>query len=89
MFGFGITEIITIIVVIIVLVNPRDLPVIVRKTGKIYGSIMKQINGVRKSFTTFEEEVKTAASFSEDEIFVNRKKRAGSSGPKSFKTKIK
>lgn len=58
MFGFGITEIITLIIVIIVLINPRDLPGIVRKIGKIYGSIMKQINGVRKSFAKFEEEIK-------------------------------
>lgn len=61
MFGFGITEIITVIIVIIVLVNPKDLPVIVRKIGKIYASIMKQMNAVRKDFHNFEEEVRTAS----------------------------
>lgn len=85
MFGFGITEIITLIIVMIVLVNPRDLPVIVRKIGKIYGSLMKQINGARKSFANFEEEIKTAADFSEDEVFVSKKK-TGQKRSEGFKT---
>jgi Sec-independent protein translocase protein TatA len=74
MFGFGITEIITLLIVIIVLVNPRDIPALVRKMGRVYGSVMRQMNGIRKNFARFEEEIKTVASFDEDEIFDYKRK---------------
>ena len=59
MFGLGVSEIITLAIVIIVLLNPKDLPIIVRKIGKIYGRIMRQINGIKKAFYDFEQELKT------------------------------
>lgn len=59
MFGLGFSEIITLAIVIIVLLNPKDLPIIVRKIGKIYGKIMRQINGIKKSFNDFEQELKS------------------------------
>jgi Sec-independent protein translocase protein TatA len=57
MFGFGITETITLIIVILVLINPKDLPLIVRKIGTIYAKIMRQINILRKAYSNFENEV--------------------------------
>ena len=59
MFGFGIPEIITVLIVAIVLINPRDLPVILRRIGKIYGRVMRQVNGMRKTYGAFENEVKS------------------------------
>ncbi|MDC7246112.1 MAG: hypothetical protein PQJ47_09425 [Sphaerochaetaceae bacterium] len=61
MFGFGITETITLVIVILVLINPKDLPVIVRKLGNIYARIVKQINILKKSYSDFEQEVDTVA----------------------------
>ncbi|MGD1822742.1 MAG: Sec-independent protein translocase subunit TatA/TatB [Pleomorphochaeta sp.] len=58
MFGFGISEIFTLIIVIVLLLNPKDLPKIVRKLGKIYGNIMRQVNQVKKSYHKFEEDLK-------------------------------
>ena len=58
MFGLGLSEIFTIIVVAIVILNPKDLPVLVRKIGKIYAVIMRQVNGLKKAYADFEEEVK-------------------------------
>ncbi|MGH4036469.1 MAG: hypothetical protein ACRQFF_01310 [Sphaerochaeta sp.] len=58
MFGLGLSEIFTVLVVAIVLLNPKDLPVIVRKIGKIYAKIMRQVNGIKRAYYEFEEEVK-------------------------------
>lgn len=59
MFGLGTTEIIVIAVVAVILINPKDLPVIVRKIGKMYGTVMRHFNGARKTFGQFENEVKS------------------------------
>ena len=40
MFGLGFWEIVAIIVVVVVVVRPRDLPSFVRKLGRIYGRIL-------------------------------------------------
>jgi len=61
MFGFGITETITLVIVVLVLINPKDLPIIVRKLGNIYAKIMKQINILRKSYSDFEDEIDTVS----------------------------
>ena len=65
MFGFGITEVITLVIVIIVLINPKDLPVIVRRVGKIYGMVIREINRVRKTFNQFENEVKSVTDLTD------------------------
>ncbi len=61
MFDFGISETITLVIVILVLINPKELPAIVRKIGQIYGQIMKQINAVKRTYSDFEKEVDTVA----------------------------
>jgi sec-independent protein translocase protein TatB len=66
MFGLGTSEIIIIVIVALVLINPKDLPRIVRKIGKIYGKVMREINGVRKTYGQFEKEVKYLADFTEE-----------------------
>ncbi|MDC7235135.1 MAG: hypothetical protein PQJ58_18015 [Spirochaetales bacterium] len=81
MFGFGISEIITLLIVFIVLINPKDLPLLVRKIGKTYGAVMKQINTVRKSWQNYEEEIRKTADLSMEDPLIfssegseNRKK---------------
>ncbi len=58
MFALGLSEIFTIFIVIIVVLNPKDLPIIVRKVGKTYAKIMQQINQLKKSYQKFEEDLK-------------------------------
>ncbi|MCY1151383.1 MAG: hypothetical protein PQJ49_05995 [Sphaerochaetaceae bacterium] len=58
MFGLGLSEIFTIIIVIIVVLNPKDLPIIVRKIGKTYAKIIQQLNQIKKSYQKFEEDLK-------------------------------
>lgn len=67
MFGLGIAEIITVLIVILVLFNPKDLPAIVRTVGRVYGSVMKQLNGVRKTYGQFEKELKSLTDFNNEE----------------------
>lgn len=66
MFGFGASEIVVIVIVLIVLVKPQDLPGISRKVGKIYGTIVKQLNVIKRTFKNFEDEIETLSKV-EDE----------------------
>lgn len=59
MFGIGVSEIITIIIVLLVIINPKDLPKITRKAGNIYANIMRQINRLRKTYKEFSDEIET------------------------------
>jgi len=78
MFGLGLSEIITLAIVIIVVLNPRDLPIIVRKIGKTYAKIMQQVNQLKKSYKKFEEDLQIE-ELNDIEIvkpqFKNRKKK--------------
>lgn len=57
MFGIGLSELIAIGVVIILLVNPKDLPRISRKAGALYASCIRQWNGFKRSIKEFEKEI--------------------------------
>jgi len=57
MFGFGFSEVITLCIVVIVLLNPKDLPKIMHKLGKLYARIMREFNGARKTYHEFEKEI--------------------------------
>ena len=48
MFGLGITEIFVIVVIIIVVVRPEDLPGFFRSIGKSYGEVKKTANEAKK-----------------------------------------
>lgn len=61
MFGLGFSEIVVITIVLLVLVNPKELPAIARKSGKVYSRIMREFNGFKKTFKEFENEVKELA----------------------------
>ena len=66
MFGFGFSEIITILIVLIILINPKDLPKIAKKAGKIYATFVRQLNGVKRTFKDFTDEVETLSSIEEN-----------------------
>lgn len=57
MFGLGVSEIVIIAIVIIVLVHPKDLPDLSRKAGRLYASVMRQINDARRTFKDLEKEI--------------------------------
>jgi sec-independent protein translocase protein TatB len=67
MFGLGISEIVVIVIVTLLLVNPKELPGLARKAGTLYSRIMREINGLRKTFTEFEDEVKELSNLESQE----------------------
>jgi len=60
MFGFGFSEAITLIIVAVILISPKDFPRIVRLVGNAYGRIIRQVNRAKEIYSEFEEEVKIA-----------------------------
>lgn len=67
MFGIGFSEIVTILIVLLVIINPKDLPSIARKAGKIYAAIMKQINGIKRAFKNFSDELEMLSKSDEND----------------------
>lgn len=57
MFGIGTTELIVILFVAVILINPRELPKLMRKAGNIYARGMRQWNGFRKSMRELQREI--------------------------------
>jgi len=41
MFGFGLSEFIVIVILLIILVKPEELPSVMRKIGEIYGQLRR------------------------------------------------
>lgn len=61
MFGLGISECITILLVMIVIINPKDLPKISKKIGYFYGSCVKHWNGFKKTIALIDKEIEDYA----------------------------
>lgn len=75
MFGLGLSEICTIIIVIVIVLNPKDLPLIVRKLGKIYATIMREVNHLKQSYKNFEEDIKITDFEELEDLNLKSKKR--------------
>ena len=41
MFGLGLSEIILVIIVLIIIINPKDYPIIIRKVSKSYQQLLE------------------------------------------------
>jgi sec-independent protein translocase protein TatB len=74
MFGFGFSEILTVVIVALVLINPKDLPKIMRKFGEFYGKMRDQLNGIKEQFNTFDRDVKYLTEIESPEEIVPWKK---------------
>ncbi len=59
MFGFSMSEILVISIVILVFVNPKDLPKFIYQVGKIFGQLQKAYQEMVKEIKKIEQEVKT------------------------------
>jgi Sec-independent protein translocase protein TatA len=58
MFGFSMSEIIVIGIVVLVFVNPKDLPKFIYHIGKIYGQLQGAYQQMVSEFKRIENEVK-------------------------------
>ena len=69
MFGLGFCEIIGILVVALILVNPRELPKLVRKIGAAYGKMTHHYRSMIRMIREAESEMKYSTDEKvEDEI---------------------
>ena len=52
----GWSEILVIVVLTIIIVGPKDIPVVLRKVGSWIGSLKRYINNIQKEMSVFERE---------------------------------
>ena len=52
----GWSEILVIVVLTIIIVGPKDIPVVLRKVGSWIGSLKRYINNIQKELSVFERE---------------------------------
>ena len=52
----GWSEILVIVVLTIIIVGPKDIPVVLRKVGSWIGSFKRYINNIQKELSVFERE---------------------------------
>ena len=57
MFGFSLAELIIVLIIIIIFVNPKDLPEIAHFLGRAYYRIRKFFNEIKKQFSEVEKEI--------------------------------
>jgi len=52
----GWSEILIIVVLTIIIIGPKDIPVVLRKVGSWIGSFKRYINNIQKELSVFERE---------------------------------
>ena len=52
----GWSEILVIVVLTIIIIGPKDVPVVLRKVGSWIGSLKRYINNIQKELSVFERE---------------------------------
>ena len=52
----GWSEILVIVVLTIIIIGPKDIPVVLRKVGSWIGSFKRYINNIQKELSVFERE---------------------------------
>ena len=52
----GWSEILVIVVLTIIIIGPKDIPVVLRKVGSWIGSFKRYINNIQKELSVFESE---------------------------------
>ena len=68
MFGIGIAEILVVLVLVLVLINPKDLPKIARKLGSLYRKFRDVRDKVNQEVREVEREIRKPFEESANEI---------------------
>ena len=58
-------EILVVVVLAILVIGPKDFPIVIRKMGNWIGSIKRYFNEIQKDVTNFEENVEEDLSIKE------------------------
>ena len=69
-------EILIIVVLAIIIIGPKDIPVVLKKMGSWVPSIKRYISEIQKDITNIEEDIQKEISFKDDYInkFKDKKK---------------
>ena len=67
-------EILVVIVLAILVIGPKDFPLVIRKIGTWTGSIKRYFTVIQKEFSSTQESIKEEFSFEEEDIIKNKKK---------------
>tara|TARA_B110000438_G_scaffold209879_2_gene201813 strand:+ start:753 stop:992 length:240 start_codon:yes stop_codon:yes gene_type:complete len=59
-------EMLIVVVLAIIIIGPKDFPIVVRKIGKVTGSIKKYFSDIQKDVTDFQDTI-------EEEISIEKK----------------
>tara|TARA_B100000959_G_scaffold163711_2_gene171609 strand:+ start:41 stop:280 length:240 start_codon:yes stop_codon:yes gene_type:complete len=66
-------EILVVIVVAILVIGPKDFPIVIRKIGNWTGSIKKYFSEIQKDITETQESFTEEISFEEKKVIKNKK----------------
>ena len=58
-------EILIVVVLAIIIIGPKDFPVVIRKIGKFTGSIKKYFSDIQKDVTDFQDSIEEEISIEE------------------------
>ena len=58
-------EILIIVMLAILIIGPKDFPIVIRKIGKFTGSIKKYFSDIQKDVTDFQDSIEEEASIEE------------------------
>ena len=78
MFGIGFSELVVIVLAAIILIRPSDLPAVVRKLGRAYGSLKRTIRELTEIKDAFMRQVEAAAVLEDEKAKAEEK--AGAEG---------
>jgi len=73
MFGIGFSELVVIVLAAIILIRPSDLPAVVRKLGRAYGSLKRTIRELTEIKDAFMRQVEAAAELEDEKAKAEEK----------------
>jgi sec-independent protein translocase protein TatB len=68
-------EILIIVMLAILIIGPKDFPIVIRKIGKFTGSIKKYFSDIQKDVTDFQDNIEEEVSIEEKYSKNNNKKK--------------
>ena len=72
MFGLGFWEIFIIFIVLIIFLDPKEIPILLRKIGRFYGEIAALNKDVNKMFKDIESEVNETITLDDEEKSIKK-----------------
>ena len=68
-------EILIIVVLAILIIGPKDIPIVLRKIGGWVGSVKKYFSEIQKDMTNIEDDIQKEISFEDDYLNKTKNKK--------------